>query len=196
VNQVMADTYTIKINRRDGSIEASGDKDWVEEKLAQFAEIYSGPLAEASGGDREPQRQTPRTRRKASRKPPDDGAQKTPRRRATAPTRVKGLDLSPAGKQSFEEFVAEKQPVNQHDRNLSSVYYLAEVAEVSPVTIDHVYTCYRDRGWAIPSNLRNSLQLTASRKTYLDTADMDDIKLEPRGVNHIERALPAREADS
>jgi hypothetical protein len=60
------------------------------------------------------------------------------------------------------------------------------------VTSDHIYTCYRDRDWAVPTNMANSLHVTGSRKGFLDTGHVDDIKVEPRGVNHVERGLPQK----
>jgi hypothetical protein len=187
----MADTYTLKINRRDGAIEVSGDREWVEEKLAQFADVYSAPVADVPNGTVEPRRQSSSRKRRKQRST-DGDPHKASRRRASGPSRVKGLDLAPSGKESFEAFVGDKQPSNNHEKNVLSVYYLAEVAGISPVTIDHVFTCYRDVGWDIPADLRNSLALTASRKGFLDTADTEDIKVEPRGMNHVERGLPAK----
>ena len=85
--------------------------------------------------------------------------------------------------------MAEKQPKSQHDKNAASVYYLSEIAEIAPVTSHHVFTCYRDRDWAIPPSMAQSLFLTANKKAFLDTSDLDDIKIVPRGVNHVERGL-------
>ncbi|HVH50794.1 MAG TPA: hypothetical protein VM690_01505 [Gaiellaceae bacterium] len=186
----MSDTYTIKINRRDGAIEASGDKEWVEEKLAQFADVFSEPLVDPPGKERV--RGPARASGKRASKKDTNGAKKPTRRRTGSPARVKGLDLAPHGKQSFAEFVAEKQPANKDDQNVASVYYLTEIAEISPVTVDHVFTCYRERGWDLPVDLKNSLQVTASRKGFIDTADMDEITLEPIGLNYVERSLPAK----
>jgi hypothetical protein len=182
----MADVYVVKINRQEGSVEVAGDKDWVEQKLAEFADVYSGEPTQPAA------RVKPaKTTRKRQTKPATDGGSPV-RRRTGSPTRVKGLDLAPKGKQSFAAFVSEKQPKSQHDQNVLSVYYLLEIAEVAPVTWNHVYTCYRDQGWAVPADMANSLQVTASRKTFLDTADMENITLEPRGTNHVEHHLPAK----
>lgn len=72
------------------------------------------------------------------------------------------------------------------------VYYLVEKAEIAPATLDHVYSCYRYVDWPVPADMRNSLQVTASRKGYIDTSNTEDIKIEPKGVNHVERGLPAK----
>lgn len=186
----MAGNYTVKINRRDGAIEVSGDREWVDEKLAELADVYSASAIETPNRDQKPNRQPPRQRRKS--KTTGDDVEKTPRRRSGSPSRVKGLDLAPKGKKSFEAFVAEKQPRTQDDKNAVSVYYLSEIAQITPVTMEHVYTCYRDRAWAVPTDVANSLQVTASRKGFIDTTDMDDIRLEPRGTNYVEHSLPVK----
>lgn len=194
----MAENYSVKINRRDGCIEVSGDKEWVEAKLAEFADVLTAPFTPAEPDDRGaitgPSQPT-RPRRKRKAKSAANGQPRETRRRATSVTRVKGLDLAPKGKQSFDDFIAEKQPKSQHDRSTASVYYLSEVAEIAPVTVNHVYTCYRDQNWDMPPDLRTSLFLTASKKGFIDTSNLEDIKIEPRGVNRIERALPAKKRE-
>lgn len=117
------------------------------------------------------------------------------RRRSGGPSVVRDLDLAPKGKKSLKDFVGEKQPKTNHDRNVVSVYYLAEVLGDGPVTIDHVFTCYKDMRWREPGNLANSLALTANRKRFLDTAKLDDIKLTPPGRNHVEHDLPPAKRD-
>jgi len=149
------------------------------------------PAASESGRSRTTtsRRKTTQTkRRKATagdEKPAD-------RRRVAAPvTLVKDLDLAPKGKQSFKDFAAEKKPSTNHDRSAVAMYWLAEIAGISPIAVAHVYTCYRNvSGWAVPANMTNALAVTANRKGYFDTADGNDIKLKPHGINRVERELP------
>ncbi len=142
--------------------------------------------AETSGG-KSKRRRAARSRPKA---PGEDG--KRTRRRATSPSAVRDLDLAPKGETSLKDFVAEKQPKTNHDKNVVSVYYLAEVLRLNGVTVDHVFTCYKDMRWREPGNLGNSLALTANRKRFLDTASLDDIKLTPAGRNHVDHDLPPK----
>jgi len=134
------------------------------------------------------------TRRRASRSRAraqgDDG--KAARRRTGSPTAVRDLDLVPKGKSSLKEFVDGKQPKTNHDKNVVSVYYLAEVLGLGSVTVDHVFTCYKDMRWREPRNLANSLALTANRKRFLDTASLEEIKLTPAGRNHVQHDLPPK----
>jgi hypothetical protein len=114
------------------------------------------------------------------------------KRRAVAPTMLKDLDLAPKAKTSFKDFVAEKNPKSQDDKNAVSVYYLAQEAGVSPITTDHVFTCYRVAGWKIPPSLVMSLRLTASKKAYIDTANSQSILLTNHGINRVEHDLPMK----
>lgn len=128
-----------------------------------------------------------RARQKATRAVEKEGK----RRRVGGPTALRDLDLAPTGKKSLKAFVQDKQPKTQHDKNATAVYYLRETLGITKVTVDHVFTAYKDMGWREPGNLANSLALTASRKRFLDTASLDDIKLTPPGRNHVSQDLPA-----
>jgi hypothetical protein len=131
------------------------------------------------------------TRRSAPRRSPSTASgQKAPRKRTGGPTTIRDLDLAPKGKTSLREFVGEKQPKTNHDQNVLSVYYLSEILGVPAVTLDHVFTCYRDIRWREPASLSNSLSLTSNRKRFLDTSNLEDIKLTPAGRSHVELDLP------
>ena len=74
-----------------------------------------------------------------------------------------------------------------------SVYYCDRILEVGAVTVDHVFTCYRDMNWRLPSgNFSNTLALTANRKRFLDTSDGDNITLTSKGTNYVEHDLPPK----
>ena len=176
----------------------------IAEAVSKFPEAvqqqaFDALMAEATGGPRgtnttkapSGEKQRPSRRAKSStRKRKEANSEPTKRRRAGAPSEVRDLDLAPKGHKSFKDFVTEKQPKSQHDVNTVSVYYLTDTIKVNPVTIDHVYTCYREAKVRSPPNLANSLATTASRKGYLDTANLEDIGITPRGRNYIEYDLP------
>jgi hypothetical protein len=114
------------------------------------------------------------------------------KKRKGGPTTVKDLDLAPKGKDSLKDFAEKKKPKTNHDRNVVSVYYLQKIAGIDAVSVNHVFTCFKDMGWREPANLANSLALTANRKRYLDTSNLDDIRLTPAGRNHVEHDLPPK----
>jgi hypothetical protein len=141
---------------------------------------------------------TPRSPRKRTdaRSSKSDGAASAGRKRAAtkAPAMVIDLNLRPQGKKSFQEFVAEKAPSSQSEKNTVAVYYLKHELGVGKVSADHVFTAYREMKaeWKLPGDLRNSLQVTKSATGWLETSDMDDIKLTAAGTNTVEHDLPRK----
>ena len=137
----------------------------------------------------------PRTKQAKAREVPAEPSKATrrpKRKRTRGPTVRKDLDLRPNGKTPLLEFAESKEPKNNYDRNVVSVYYLRRIADTEIVSIDHVFTCYREMGWREPADLANSLALTASKKGFLDTSTSKDIKLTPTGRNHVEHDLPRK----
>jgi len=115
-----------------------------------------------------------------------------PRKKAGPISLDKTLNLHPKGIQSFEDFVAEKGPRNGPEQNVVAVYWLTRIAGVDPVGVDQVYTCYKDRGWRVPKDMRNHLQVTASVKAWIDTSSMESITVAINGENWVEHDLPAK----
>jgi hypothetical protein len=113
------------------------------------------------------------------------------RGKKSAPSIAKDLNLRPPGKQGFPEFAAGKKPKSHQERMLCATYYLKHVLHLESVSLDHVYTCFKQQGWRVPSDLRNALQLVASRKGWLDTSDMEDIRVTTTGENFVEHDLPS-----
>jgi hypothetical protein len=103
----------------------------------------------------------------------------------------KNLELRPKGKQSLEEFVAEKQPKSDREKVAVCVYYLKNNRSMKTVNANHVYTCFRDMSkiWKLPYDVRQLLIWVASQKGWLETSEMEDIKITQRGLNHL---LPAK----
>ena len=102
---------------------------------------------------------------------------------------IKDLNLSPGGKQSGKDFSLEKQPSNAKQKCVVAVYYLRDVLGVSAITIDHVYTYFKNAGWPAPTDLANTLQQAGSAG-WLDTADAQNILITPIGGNLIDHQLP------
>lgn len=108
-----------------------------------------------------------------------------------APKLIRDLNLRPAGKPSFDDFVAEKQPRDNQEKFLVAIYYLEQIAGIQPVTDAHVGTVFRmTGGWREPGNLGSGLRMTAHRKNTIDTSDLDDLKTTPHGRNFVEHDLP------
>ena len=121
-----------------------------------------------------------------------EGKPASRKRRSSTPTFVRDLDLRPKEKQSFKDFAATKSPESNHERSAVSVYWLTQIADVSGVTIDHVYTCYKEANWKVPPNLANSLAVTANKKGWLNTEDMQNLRVTVPGENLVEHDLPRK----
>lgn len=124
----------------------------------------------------------------------NQGGASSPRRTRdrTSPTRLKDLNLRPKGVQSFEDFVAEKQPRSDHERKLLAVYYLTRILELEGVSLDHVYSCFKDQNWKVPSDLAAGLRLTASKKAWIDTSNISSLTVAIPGENFVEHDMPKR----
>jgi len=120
------------------------------------------------------------------------GAGRERRRKLAAPKVSADLNLRPADKRSFADFAEEKKPATTADKNVVAVYYLLRVIGRDKVSVDDVYSCYKDRAWRVPNNLYNNLQVTASLHRWINTAKSDDIQLNVPGENHVEHDLPPK----
>ena len=107
---------------------------------------------------------------------------------------LKDLDLRGNGGQSFKDFFEEKKPKTATEFNSVSVYYLADTLKIAGITPNHVYTCYKEVKQRTPEAFVQSLRDTASKYGYIDTADINNIKIPLRGKNFVEHDLPKGKA--
>jgi hypothetical protein len=103
---------------------------------------------------------------------------------------VADLNLRPAGIESFEAFAKSKgAPAANAERVLLCVFWLRQVAGLGKVSPDHLYTCFTQLRWKVPSDLRNTLSWIASKKGWLVTSDMNDIQLTIPGENYVQHDM-------
>lgn len=104
------------------------------------------------------------------------------------PKLLKDLDLS--GKDdalSLVEFY-EQHPANSDlKRNVVFAHYISEFLKISPVTEDHVLTCYHHLGLALPVSMESSLKNSnaTARGGYLMSSNPKDVQLSMQGHNLI-----------
>ncbi|HVT95302.1 MAG TPA: hypothetical protein VHD76_20795 [Bryobacteraceae bacterium] len=103
----------------------------------------------------------------------------------------KSLNLNPSGKESAVKFATDKSPTTVLLKCVVAVYYLRETIGMAKVTTEAVFTFFKHVNWPVPADLRNTLQ-QAGTSGWLDTADMQDIKLTSSGENVVEHQLPAK----
>lgn len=95
------------------------------------------------------------------------------------------LNLKPEGKDSLKNFVSKYKTSSGAEYNLVFVYYLQNILGEKNIGPNHIYTCYKDLNVKFPSNIRQSLIDTKSKKGWIDTSNMNDIKVSTVGENAI-----------
>ncbi|WP_078354252.1 hypothetical protein [Mycobacteroides chelonae] len=101
----------------------------------------------------------------------------------------KGVNYAPAGKEPLKTFAAAKQPTSNQEKHLVVVHWLQTIAE-RPVTTGEVIAAFNFLGWRNPADPVNSLQVTATKKQWLDTKDMNNIQVVWSGENYLQHDLP------
>lgn len=104
----------------------------------------------------------------------------------------KDLNLRERGKKSFKDFYDEKQPKSAMDFNTVAIYYLSQILELDKITANQVYTCYKEVSKRPPNAFIQSLRDTASLKGFIDSADVENLKIPSRGINFVDHDLPAK----
>ncbi|WP_433535360.1 hypothetical protein ACQPZK_25410 [Micromonospora sp. CA-249363] len=115
----------------------------------------------------------------------------TPRKATTRKTWApdRHIDFWPEGKQSFKDFVEEKQPASLHQKNLLAVFWLEQVAELPAIGVSQVLAAYKALDWDEPSSPDVYLRKTASAEHWIDTRKSADIKTTPGGRNMV-KSMP------
>jgi hypothetical protein len=180
----------IKIDLGQGTIEAEGSEEFVRSIYADFKEkIHAAASTQPNRtkrikqGGKEEKKTAPKIKKRKA------GAAKP------APQLVKALDLSGKGKKSsLKEFYTKYTAKSFFEKNLVFCYYLQEEVKETPITADHVFTCYRHiPGIKAPKALAQSLLDTSHHKGWLDTSSLDNITVPIAGINYLEHDLPKAE---
>ncbi len=116
---------------------------------------------------------------------------KIAKRNKSGPSLAKDLNLKPSGKKSFDQFALEKKPSSNQEKCLAATYYLKQVL-TRKADSDSIYTCFKNVNWRVPSNLENTLCVISVQKGWLDTTDLNDIKITTLGENYVEHDLPVK----
>lgn len=122
------------------------------------------------------------------------GSKSKKKNNSKQPQLIKDLDLSgkSVGK-SLKEFVEEKKPSTNIERTPVFIYYLQNTLQITDITIDHVFSCYKDIGVRLPQNLQQNLNDIASSKYGYIEVNGGKYKLSILGTNLVEHDLPKKE---
>lgn len=101
---------------------------------------------------------------------------------------ISSLNLRPSGKKSLEDFYTEHPAKSNFEYNLLFVYYLEKVLNEKSISINHLYTCYKGLNLKVP-NIYQSIADTRKRKGWIDSSNMNDLKVCTVGENYLEHDL-------
>jgi hypothetical protein len=179
----------IRVDIHQGIIEAEGSEEFVRSIYEDFKERVEAEGSLIS------QSQQMRTLKKPATKRPKAASEPKKKKAGTgsgAPSIVKDLDLSGSNKaMRLRDFYSRFSPLTNFERNLIFVYYLSHELEMTGITVDHIFTCYRDiPGVRTPNALQQSLWDTSSRRGWLDTSSTENIKVTMPGINYLEHDMP------
>jgi hypothetical protein len=104
---------------------------------------------------------------------------------------VKDLNLmQEGGKEGLRDFYRKYIAKTNFEKSLIFAYYLQYIKEVEDININYIYTCYRHiPDVKVPTNLKQNLFDIAHRKGWLDTSNIESIKVSISGMNHLEHDL-------
>ena len=167
--------YKIFKELRDGGLGVLSQKPISDD----FADTSSGLGTEELNQDDTPapEKKSQRTKKKGSPKQPQ---------------LVKNLDLSgkDVGKSSLKEFVTEKAPSTNIERTAVFIYYLQNTLELEDISIDYVFSCYKDVNARLPANLQQNLTDTASSRYGYIEVNSGKYTVTTIGSNLVEHDLP------
>lgn len=185
-------TARLNINVKEGTLEVEGEESFVAGVYADFKEQLT--IAGITRATAPAPVLTSESNNQVN-----DSAKPLRKSRATGKSEslviVKDLDLSVKGNSqgvSLRDFYAEKNPSSAMERSTVFVYFLQSVMGIPQITLNHIYSCYKDVGAPIPA-VRKSVANAGSLKGYLNTTSFDAIKLAIPGENLVEQYLPKKD---
>jgi len=116
---------------------------------------------------------------------------KKPRKPPSAVPQDKTLNISPTGKVSWIDFVAEKKPASMNDKYAVCVYWLLDIAGLPKATVNQIVSLFIAAKWALPKDPRNATS-QAGRAGYLDSASAQDLKITSMGTARVLNDLPSK----
>lgn len=181
----MPDGYSVKINRRDGALEITGDdKAWVDAKLKELSAVWSEPVGDPTdpaGGDSGSSRGRVQT---AKRKAPAEAATSegaTGRRRAgggggggrVGRNEELATQLTPDVRKTLAAYVKERQAAfdkTQPQAAAIIAWFLRDNLGMSAITASDLYTVYAVMGWRTPRKPRAALDNAKARDNFFSVS--------------------------
>ena len=89
---------------------------------------------------------------------------------------------------SLVEFMDSKFPITNEERNIVFLYYLQHLLNLKQITVDHIYTCFREAKIRAPLNIQKSLD----HDEWVKIAKNGNLSLTPAGKKYVEQNLPKK----
>jgi hypothetical protein len=102
---------------------------------------------------------------------------------------VPNLNFRPNGKQSFKEFIDEKEPKTDLETVLATVYYMQRVMALTKIGPSHVVTALKEAGIPIPVDVKQTIRNVKKSKMWLNFTDIEDTRTTTQGDNFIEHEM-------
>lgn len=102
-------------------------------------------------------------------------------------TIIKNIDFNEP--KPLKEFYLTKKPQSALEKNAVFIYYLDKIASIENINLNHIYTCYKEVSERMPQALKQSLADTSSKKGWIDTKSMSNIKITIKGESLVEHEL-------
>jgi len=174
----------LKIDLSQGVLEVEGSETFVKN-------IYQDFKTQFLGEESAPPEKPPRRRHRKTAAAAPSTADKPAEYKF-----IEALDVTAgADYPSLVEFMDAKFPFTNEERNLVFIYYLQNFIKQKPITIDHLFTCYRKANIRAPLNLEHSLQLTATREKWVRLTKTGRISVTTDGKQYLEKQLPKKTRD-
>lgn len=166
----------VKIDVLNRLIEIEGEENFIREIYNKSRDLFVLSDSLGSGESSKNSRQTTITRRQYKNSSLKESY-----------AVIKDLDLSQP--EPLKDFYAKKTPRSALEKNTVFIYYLSKIADIKNISLNHIYSCYKEVGEKLPSALKQSLADTSSKKGWIDTKSMNDIKITLKGEGLVEREL-------
>lgn len=110
------------------------------------------------------------------------------------PQFIKTLNLNGSNSENdLKNFIEGKKPASNVQRTTLFVYFLQNKLGLSDITIDHIFTCYKNIGVRVPNNLpQNITDACSSRFGFLDRNN-GKLTMSVVGTNFVEYDLPKKD---
>ncbi len=181
----------IKITIGDACIEIEGSGKYVDQKL-QNPSTFDGLISALSGVEKATIKGGGAAKKTKTAAKGKSSKTKVTTRKKVGYAIVKDLDLKQSGdKPSLKEFYDKMKPFSCYEKNLVFIYYLEKIKNDNNISLNHIFTCYRDIPTKVPKHLDQSIWDGASRKGWYESSD-NKIVITVVGENVILHDMPEK----